>query len=77
MRDYVVGVREIWVRYVAISAKNKNDAVDKVDDGEGEDIESVRLCSYDKKMFTVVRGKRSLTSTLRGEGDDAPGEAPD
>ena len=73
MRHYVVGVREVWIRYVAVSAKNKNNAVDRVADGDGEDIESVRLYAYDKKMFTVVPGKKSLTNTLKGDDASAEG----
>jgi hypothetical protein len=59
MPKYVVEVREVWVQKREIEADNPNEAIQKVKNGEGEDVEngmeySHTLEDYDNWGITVV-----------------------
>lgn len=55
-KSFLVGVREVHVSTMKIKAQNNTEALNKVQNGEGEEI----MCEYshtlDRDMWTVEEG---------------------
>ncbi len=41
MKDFLVRKREVWIQYVRITAENEQDAIAKVEDGDGDEEENL------------------------------------
>lgn len=57
-KKYLVEVREVWVQMVEIEAEYENEAIQKVSQGQGEQLEGCFEYSHtlDPEYWTINRG---------------------
>lgn len=55
MAKYIINVREVWVQMISIEANSKEEALDLVCQGKGEEIDDTLEFSHlmDKEYWTV------------------------
>jgi len=60
-KKYIVTIREVWKQGVEIEATNPEEAIERVLDGEGDQIESLLEYSHtlDSETWTIEEKKQS------------------